>query len=272
MTIRANNQVIILGSGTSSGIPTVGCFCSVCISKNPKNKRTRTSIYLKTGKGLRLLVDTTPDLRTQLLQNKIHEVDDVIITHEHADHIQGLDDLRPLSFFQHKYIPVHTSREAKNHLVTRFSYIFSKKNPPVIGGGRPLLKIKTVTLKKPTFIQKEPFDFFLLPHGYTRTLGFIHRKLAFITDCSEISEKILDKLKKAKLDIFIIDCVRKEGEHRTHLTLEKILPYIDFVQAKFTGLIHMGHDFDHEILRKEMKRKYGNSVAPLYDGQKLYYR
>ncbi|MBP9674774.1 MAG: MBL fold metallo-hydrolase [Bacteriovoracaceae bacterium] len=276
MTKKEKNKVIILGSGTSTGIPILGCHCSVCCSPLKKNSRLRTSIFLQTKKKSALIVDTTPDMRTQLLQNKISHLDAAIITHEHSDHLQGLDDLRPFTFFPHyHYIPVFTSSKGKKEITSRFPYIFKPhkvyfSSKTKQGGGIPLLKIKKVSLEKKNKIHRDSFRFFSLPHGNTKTLCFIHEKLGFITDCSHIPAKVITAFKKARLEILIIDCATRTP-HRTHLHLEKTCAYIEKISAKFSGLIHMGHDFDHKILALQMKKTYGKSVAPLYDGQILYY-
>src|SRR5690554_1080845 len=119
-----NNQVIALGTGTSTGIPMLGCKCEVCLSNNPKNRRFRTSIALHTAGGKTIIVDTGPDLRSQLLANKIDRCDAAIVTHEHADHTHGIDDLRPLSFETGRAVPLHTSQKCAQLLRKKFPYIF----------------------------------------------------------------------------------------------------------------------------------------------------
>lgn len=268
------NHITILGTGTSTGIPTVGCQCRVCTSTNPKNKRFRTSIYLETAAGKKILVDTTPDLRSQLLQNDIRDLDAVIMTHDHADHVHGIDDLRPFCFQKNKTIPIYTSRYYVEQLTERFPYIFSDKiysdERPVLGGGIPRLTLQEVLPDQDNLVMGEKFKFLLLPHGYGKTLGFIHEKFAYIIDCHEIPEDILHTLKAAKLDLLILDCL-KRNPHQTHLTLSQTQNYLEQIDAKFTGLIHMAHDFDHEELAQEMQQKYGKKVAPLFDTEKLEY-
>lgn len=269
------NRITILGTGTSTGVPTIGCKCSVCTSTNPKNKRFRTSIYLETAGGKKIIVDTTTDLRSQVLANNITQVDAAIITHDHADHVNGIDDLRPFCFMENKSIPIYTSSCYMNHLTTRFPYIFqadklySEERPP-LGGGIPRLNLCEIVPSEKSLIESEEFQFYLVPHGYGETLCFIHQKFGYIIDCHEIPDAVINEFKNANLDILIIDCLKRKS-HKTHLNLTQTQNYLEKIDAKFTGLIHMAHDFDHEELKNEMKQKYGKKVAPLFDTEKLEY-
>ena len=263
------HKITILGSGTSTGIPLVGCNCSVCLSNDLKNKRLRTSIYLSTLRGKQILIDTTPDLRTQLLTHKINRVDAVIITHEHADHLHGIDDLRPLCFIPpSKRIPIYTANSVAGTITDRFPYIF-KPQKTVIGGGIPLLDLYPVNEGKKS-IQGEEFSFFMLPHGAGKSMGFIHGKFAYLIDCHVIPDKIVEKLRKLKLDFMLIDCVRRQV-HQTHLNVELAFNYIKRISPKRAGLIHMAHQLDHYKLEKEADDFFDFPVFPVYDGQQIDY-
>lgn len=274
---QRKSQVTILGSGTSMGVPMVGCHCSVCRSSDPKNKRLRTSLYLQTAKrGLRILVDTTPDLRAQLLTHRIERVDAVIITHGHADHIHGIDDLRPLCFVgpsssspphppPPRKIPLFTSKRTAESLMNRFSYIFP---------GSDLSLLDLHILEEGPHSQEilgESFHFFLLPHGPVGTaMGFLHGKFAYLIDCHEIPEPTLKRLREAKLDLLIIDCVRHAPPpHPTHLTVEKTFSYIERIAPQRAGLIHMGHQLEHHALAEETRKAFDFPVFPVYDGLQL---
>ena len=172
------NKVLILGSGTSTGIPIPGCDCKVCQSTNPKNKRMRTSIILKVEdlnntEPLSFLIDTTPDLRQGLLNHNIKKIDACIITHTHADHLHGIDDLRPLCFGPPpKTIPLYTSEKFSEEIKSRFPYIFGDQaKQPQLGGGIPRLITKTIdftqTINK-AHLNGVAFDFFLFPHGHVQ--------------------------------------------------------------------------------------------------------
>lgn len=249
----------------------LGCNCEVCLSPNPKNQRFRASVALKTSSNKTIIVDVTPDFRSQLLANNIHHCDAVIVTHEHADHVHGIDDLRPLSFATGESIPLYTWNQCAQHLSEKFPYIFQAdkffKFKPILGGGIPKLTLHTV--EQTAQIAGEDFEFFLLPHGHTKTLSFIHKKLGYAIDCKTVPAKWIEKLRAAELDLFILDCVKREP-HQTHLHLEASLEIAKKVGAKKTALIHMGHELEHEQLENELKSQ-NFEVFPLFDGQRLTY-
>jgi len=274
------NKITILGSGTSTGIPMLGCHCLVCRSKNPKDKRYRTSFLLETSKGKKILVDTTPDLRSQLLEAKIDHLDTVIITHEHADHLHGIDDLRPFCFTPiRRTITIHSSKICSQIMSERYPYIFNwekfyNEKKPIIGGGIPRLELAPIDLKKNNIVKKriegEDFYFFHLPHGYGHTMGFLHKKFAYVVDCHSIPDFVLKFLKKRKIDLLIIDCVQEE-KHESHLYIESCFFYIKEIAPKRAGLIHMNHFLTHDELRIICKKHFGKTVGPLFDRQKLIY-
>ncbi len=281
------HQVTILGSGTSTGVPMLGCTCSVCLSSFKKNKRLRTSVLIKTQGGKNILIDCTPDLRTQLLNNKISKVHGAIITHDHADHVHGIDDLRPFCFGSPPTaLPICTSKICGENLKSRFPYIFERNslyaNKPILGGGIPLLDLNIIPkmdTKKNLMVTEvkflnENFTFFYLPHGYTYTVGVVHDKMCFITDCSKISDEILEFLRGQKLEILILDCLRK-APHSTHLHLDLSLEYAQRINAKQTGLIHLSHDFDHQSLMTQLQQSDMTTknfrIFPTFDGQKFNY-
>jgi phosphoribosyl 1,2-cyclic phosphate phosphodiesterase len=271
MNSHNKNRLIILGSGTSTGVPIIGCNCAVCTSLDHRDQRLRTSIYIKTKRGKNILVDTTPDLRTQFLDNKLNQVDFVIITHEHADHLHGLDDLRPLGFGPpKKQIPIYTTANVKNLIENRFEYIFKKRVSPALGGGTPNLRIESVNIGQKQFIEGEEFYFFTYPHGHSETMGFIHEGLAYIVDCNEIPKELLVFLINQKLQLLIIDCLQRH-DHSTHLTVKKSFDYIGKIGAKRSGLIHMSHDLLHSDLATMAAKTLDKSVFPVFDQLNLYY-
>ena len=292
MTKRVN-KLIVLGSGTSTGIPVLGCHCSTCTHDDPKNKRLRSSIFLKTAQGQHLLVDSGPDLRTQLLREKIERVDGLILTHFHADHCYGIDDLRPLSFAQQKAerpegIPVYADPDNAKIINEKFFYLF--KNGPKFNRpwapGVARLYLEELPLsalereekkcagdedKTQSFdIYDDTFEFFLNPHGAIKTLSFIHGKMAYIIDCHEIAPPLLARLREDPPDLLIIDCVRIHP-HNSHLHLSKTLEYVQDILPKRCGLIHLGHDFEHNEFSKQLQKNFSGRVFPLYDGQVLSY-
>ncbi len=274
------NKITILGSGTSTGVPMLGCSCPICLSKNPKDKRYRTSFVIHTAHGKNILIDTTPDMRSQLLENRIKNIDTAIITHEHADHLHGIDDLRPFCFTpNHHTIPIHTSKICGQVMRERYPYIFHwekfyNKDKPIIGGGIPRLDLELIDVPKKGFIKKTieglEFHFFLLPHGYGETMGFMQGKFAYLVDCHFVPDHIIKFLNKQKLDLLMIDCTQEE-KHESHLTIETSFSYIKAIRPKRAGLIHMNHFLAHNELSKTCKKHFSYPVGPLYDRQKLYY-
>ncbi|MBP5296173.1 MAG: MBL fold metallo-hydrolase [Bacteriovoracaceae bacterium] len=266
-------QVIVLGSGTSTGIPLIGCHCPVCTSTDPHDQRLRTSILLKTRQQKNILIDTTPDLRTQLLQNKIEQVDAAIITHTHADHLHGIDDLRPLGFKQNTKIPLYTDAATAQTLQTRFSYIFTPPAGRPLGGGIPRLALQEfkTTYATQEFCQEdivgEAFTFFSLPHGRLNTNAIIYDQFAYLTDIQDVRPSVIARLQQQHLQLLIIECLQP-WPHDTHLGLAKTKEVIAAVNPARVGLIHMAHSFGHQQLTALMAAWRPN-VFPLYDQQVL---
>ena len=267
------NKITIIGSGTSTGVPILGCKCSVCQSNDLRNKRFRTSAVIEVKSGKRILIDASPDRRTQLLSNKIERVDSVIITHDHADHTHGVDDLRPFGFLNGSSLPVFTDSVTALSLTKKFTYIFDRqdyfKDKPILGGGIPLLDLKNVSQGIWT-IEGESFEFYSLPHGYENTLGVRHNKMAYLVDCREIPSPSLERLSDAKLDLLIIDCLRPLP-HQTHLHFEKTLEYIEKIRPRLAVLTHMGHEWDYIKLSEELIRRNVKNTIPALDGQSFLY-
>jgi phosphoribosyl 1,2-cyclic phosphate phosphodiesterase len=271
------NNIRVLGSGTSTGVPTLGCECEVCRSLDTKDKRLRSSIYLTTGRGTKILIDAGPDLRQQFMMNDLGRPDSCIITHDHADHLHGIDDLRPFCFTNPpSSIPIYTHEETAEHMRIRFPYIFNAeklftKDRPILGGGIPRLDLSTVKHMETKIICGEEFTFYLLPHGYTRTLGFVHHKFAYFIDCKTIPKDVIADLKNRQLDLLLIDCLREKA-HDTHLHRELAFKFIQEIGPKEAGLIHMSHDWGHAQLAQICSDHFDFPVFPTYDQQNLSYR
>ena len=263
------NQVLILGSGTSTGVPVLACPCEICHSTNPKNKRMRSSILIKTKAGQNILVDTSPDLRTQLLANKINMIDATIITHTHADHVHGIDDLRTFGIFKGGPIPLYSNQRSIEDIKHKFSYIFDNSHKS-LGGGVPKLDVHKVSDFEPVSVLGEEFLFFEMPHGRVKTLGMMHSKLAYVVDCITIPQKAIQLMQQRELEILIIDCARR-APHDTHLHLDKALKYIEQIAPKQAYLTHLGHDFDYNELTQELKTRGHHNVSVSFDGLSLTY-
>lgn len=217
----------------------IGCDCATCTSSDPRDRRLRTGLLVEHG-GRSLMIDISPDFRQQALSNNIRKLDALLITHCHADHVFGLDDIRPLNF-RHGPLDVYASESTWRQLRRVFYYIFEAKH---IGGGLPQLSPQTIDREfEAAGLRVTPFD---VLHGRSTVSGFRfsdgRRDFAFITDCSEIPAESLAKLEG--LDLLIIDALRYKP-HPTHLHLEKTLAYIAELAPRRALLTHMSHDIKH---------------------------
>ena len=250
-------QITVLGSGTSSGVPTIGCTCAVCASLDPRDKRLRPSILIRYD-GYTVLVDTTPDFRAQALRAGIERIDAILYTHSHADHILGLDDVRPLNYRQRQAIPIYAKEETLAVIRRVFQYAFDDAPTE---SSIPRLNLNT--------IDGEPFDLFgmqftpiRLLHGKNEILGFRFGSAAYLTDHSEIPEASFHQLQG--LDILFLDALRHKP-HPTHSTVENSLRIVERVKAKRAFFTHICHDLAHEATNATLPVH----VRLAYDGLKL---
>lgn len=236
-----------LGTGTSQGIPVIGSDHPVCKSNDPKDKRLRTSAILTTDAGNKILIDCGPDFRQQMLTNNETRLDAVLLTHEHNDHIIGLDDLRPLIFQNEKNMPIYCSTRVKEEITQRFPYAFSDNKYP----GAPSFDITIIEEKISVLdTEIEPIE---VMHGKLPILGFKIKNLAYITDANFISNEEKQKLKN--LDVLIINCLRKEKKHHSHYILPEVLDLVQELQPKQTYFTHISHNlgFHHQV-EKELPK------------------
>lgn len=249
-----------LGTGTSQGIPVIGSDHPVCKSNDPKDKRLRTSAILTTDAGNKILIDCGPDFRQQMLTNNETRLDAVLLTHEHNDHIIGLDDLRPLIFQNEKNMPIYCSTRVKEEITQRFPYAFSDNKYP----GAPSFDINIIEERLSILdTEIEPIE---VMHGKLPILGFKIKNLAYITDANFISNEEKQKLKN--LDILIINCLRKEKKHHSHYILPEILNLVGELQPKQTYLTHISHHFGFHT---EIEKMLPKSISPAYDGLEIYF-
>lgn len=258
-------KITILGSGTSTGVPLLACPCKVCRSKNPKNTRTRASIYIET-RGKSFLIDTSPDLRAQALREKIFKIDAVLFTHPHSDHVGGLDEIRAYNFIQKTRMQAYGHAWTCTDLHARFPYIF--QNPYDEGGGIPLIDLNTFDPDEGDLtIEGVPFTPIKVTHGRNEVIAYRVLDFAYVTDCNLIPPDSMKKL--TGLDLLILDCVRLTP-HRTHLHLEESLRIISELKPKRAILSHLGHDFDYvEYTKTGKNRKLPKNVTLAYDGMKV---
>jgi phosphoribosyl 1,2-cyclic phosphate phosphodiesterase len=278
-------HVTFLGTGTSHGIPVIGCTCDVCASPNPKNRRNRIGVWLHEGpahagqnlsergrapgqgpeairgsaagapRGHSALIDVSSEFRRAALDNGLMHLDSVLLTHAHSDHVSGLDDLRIFSQVSGRAMPIYADARTLSEVKARFAYAFDP--PKAYGGGTPQYELREVTGP----FQEGPWRITPLPvrHGPDPILGFRADGFAFITDVTEIPESTLALLQG--LDVLALDCLRPRP-HSTHLSFDQAVDYAKRIGARRTFMIHMTHELEHD----EMERMLPPEIRAAYDG------
>ncbi|GGC93399.1 MBL fold metallo-hydrolase [Flavobacterium lutivivi] len=227
-------QIYFLGTGTSQGIPVIGSHHSVCLSNNPKDKRLRVSVWIKTEKAS-IVIDCGPDFRQQMLVSNCQKIDAILFTHEHADHTAGLDDIRPFYFKQGKDIPIFAQKRVLDNLARRFDYIFEKENKYP---GSPSVEVNEINVSESFSVNGEKILPISVQHGNLEILGFRVGDFAYITDASAIIESELSKLKNLK--VLVINALREETHH-SHFSLSEALNFIHLIQPEKAYLTHISH-------------------------------
>lgn len=259
ITSDIRGQLIFLGTGTSVGVPVIGCGCATCTSTDPRNARLRCSLALGLPEG-NLLVDTPPDLRTQLLRERLGVVHSVLYTHDHADHVFGLDDVRLFPYYLGHPLPVYCEEQVENRIRKSFDYAFVPA-AQAYGGGVPQIDFHRIAT--------EPFEVlgakiipFRLAHGRFRVLGFRFGNIAYCTDTNEIPPESLALL--ADLDVLVLDALRHKS-HPTHYSLDEAVAVAQKVGARRTYFTHMSHELEHVATNASLPE--GMELA--YDGLRL---
>ena len=250
-------RITVLGSGTSVGVPTIGCHCAVCNSNDPRDNRLRPSVHIK-YKDRGILIDTTPDFRQQALRARLERVDAILFTHSHAYHVMGLDDVRPFNYRQGGVIPIYGSAETIDSLRYCFRYIFDERDTE---SSRPRLATHV--------FDSAPIDLFglgFLPiplrHGKGTVYGFRFGRAAYLTDHSEIPEESMRLL--CGLDVLFLDALRHKP-HPTHSTVAQSLSIVNRLRPKRAFFTHICHDLPHEETNAQLPK----NVRLSYDGMKL---
>ncbi len=250
-------EITVLGSGTSMGIPVVGCHCAVCRSTDPRDKRTRSSVLIKVS-GKTILIDTSIDFRTQALREDIQYLDAVLFTHHHVDHILGLDDLRSLTLFNHYTIPIYASGTTLQNIRRVFAYIFD--DTPAISD-IPRIRAHEID-ERPFSIGGVSIVPIPIMHGPLPILGFRIGDFAYCTDVSDIPEKSLGLLQN--LQVLILGALRYKP-HPTHFNFEQAVATAQKIGAKQTFFTHIAHQVSHA----EAIEKLPDGISLAYDGMRI---
>ncbi len=250
----------ILGCGASVGTPIIGCKCYVCVSENPKNIRKRSSILLEIDQT-NILIDVGPDFKAQALEHKISAIEAILFTHAHADHICGIDDLRPIVFKQDNCaIKSYMNSETYKKISSSFGYAIY---PDSKSSYAKIIDSCIIKDYDKFYINQIEISSFLQEHGSMNSIGFkVGNFIAYSTDAIRLNKESLDMLKG--IEVWIIDCLRYSYSP-SHSYLEQTLAWIDIVKPKTAILTHLGHEMDYE----ELKRILPNGVIPAYDGLKI---
>lgn len=248
-------KITVLGCGSSGGVPLIGNVWGACDPQNPRNRRTRASILVE-DQETTLLVDTSPDMRQQLLDCDLQKLDAVLFTHAHADHTHGIDDLRSVNWLTQNPIDVYADRTTLADLKNRFSYIFDER------AGRGSFHRPSVVpheISGPFGVRAIKVFPFPQNHGNSQSLGFRFGEFAYSTDVDDFAPEAIAALRGIKT--WIVDCVRLRP-HPTHFNLEKTLEWLKKIKPEQAFLTHLNHDMDYETLAKSLPP----NVFPAYDG------
>lgn len=249
----------MLGSGTSTGVPRIGGDWGLCDPNEPKNRRSRVSIIVESSAGTRLLIDTSPDLRSQLIDRDIDRVDAVFWTHDHADHCHGIDDLRPMRYGRGGPLPGYASTETVRRLRQRFSYVFAGEH------GYPTI-VSLDTLERLRLCAGVAVSWCMMPHGPAASTAFRFecdgRSIVYATDFSEITREMVDLF--AGADLLVVDCLRREP-HPTHANLAMALELAEASRVRRAVLTHLDKSMDYATLQSEVPAH----VIVGYDGLEL---
>lgn len=252
-------RVTLLGTGTSFGVPQIGCRCPTCTSTDPRDRRSRTAALVETG-GTRLLIDTPPELRLQLVAAGVDHVDAVLFTHGHADHVHGIDDLRALSIrLGGAMLAAYGSRATMAELAAKFPYIFDPSIVVPVGTSKPELSANVLVAGTRVRIAGVPVLPLALPHGAHEVFGYRVGGFAYLTDVKTIPDAVLEDLKD--LDVLILNALLSRP-HPLHLSIPEAIAAAQRVGARRTFFTHLTHEYTHAALAAQLPA----GIAPAYDG------
>ncbi|WP_367392472.1 MBL fold metallo-hydrolase [Lewinella sp. LCG006] len=247
-------EIIFLGTGTSQGIPVIGCPCAVCQSTDPRDQRLRVAILLRKGEQ-QIVIDAGPDFRQQMLRANVTELNAVLLTHEHNDHIIGLDDVRPFIFRQLTPMPIYCDKRVAGELRARFAYAFAENPYP----GAPRFELHLTNEKEHIQIGHFNIQIIRYLHGLLPIQGYRIGNFAYLTDIKSIAEEELKKLDN--LDLLVISALHRE-EHHSHLSLTQAIGLIERIKPKRAYLTHLSHQMGNH---QEVEQQLPPNIRIAYD-------
>lgn len=248
-------RITLLGTGTSTGVPMIGCRCSVCTSTDTRDRRLRTSALIESAGG-NVLIDAGPDMRQQLLNAQVRSLHGVLLTHEHQDHIGGLDDLRPLNYRMQSAINLYSQQRTIDAVKSRYHYAFSESNG---SSSRPNLALSPITAWHSFTLANLTIMPIPITHGSLQILGFRIGKFAYITDASTITAEVCQAL--TGVEVLVINALRDEP-HPMHLSFDQATDYVYQIGPKRAYFVHLSHDVCHADLVPRLP----TYIQPGYDG------
>lgn len=254
-------RLTLLGTGTSTGVPQLGCDCAVCHSGDPRDRRFRTAALVEVGETS-LLIDTPPELRLQLLATGTRRIDAVLYTHEHADHVHGIDDLKPFSLGRATPLPLYGAEATLAFLRTSCRYIFAPDTAPYLGTTTPRLALHLLEAGRVTDVAGVPVLPLSFAHGHGRVLGFRMGPLAYVTDAKEVGEP--ERAAFQGVELLVLNALWWRP-HPTHLSIPEAVATAKAIGARRTVLTHLSHETGHA----ELAARLPSGIEPGYDGQVL---
>lgn len=249
-----------LGTGTSFGIPVIGCHCATCTSSDPRDRRTRHAALIEHENGRRILIDAPPELRLQLVEAAVGSVDAIWFTHYHADHTHGVDDLRAITARRDEPLVAYAGDECADVLLERFAYIFNPDYRPIEGTTKPDLRIQRLVDGEPVDVAGITMLPIAVPHGDTESFGFRIGDLGYVTDAKTLPGSALEAL--AGVRVLVLNALWYGRPHPTHMTVEEAVEVAQRIRAERTYLTHLSHRVRHAALLESLPP----GIEPAYDG------